>query len=83
LKVGARNVTVVTEDPGGAMARLLKQQFRGEVRVEKGKSTESTSIAIVVGDKFIGLNRDAKSSVPVREKLKVCVPIESNPTGSS
>lgn len=83
LDVRARNVTIVSETPRGPMARLLEQQFRGRVRVEKGKTEgETTSIAVVVGDKFVGLDRQAKSTVPVREKLEICVPIESNPTGS-
>lgn len=82
LGVHARNVTIVTDDPGGAMARLLRQQFRGHVRVIKGEKAESGGISVVVGDRFVGLNRRAKPTVPVREKLEVCVPIESNPTGS-
>lgn len=82
LGVHASNVTLVTSDPRGPMATLLKGQFRGAVRVEKGKTSESTSIAVVIGDRFIGIDRDARESVPVTEPLTVCVPIEFNPTGT-
>lgn len=83
IGVRARNVTIVSQDPDGAMARLLEQQFQGRVEVVKGEPSEPTNIAVVVGDRFIGLDRKARSTVPVREKLEVCVPIESDPTGSS
>lgn len=75
----ARNVTIVTEDPNGAMAALLKDQFHGKVRVVKDDVSDSTSIAVVVGDKFIGIDRESRSSVPVDEKIEICVPIESTP----
>lgn len=79
LDVGARNVTIVAKNPNGAMAKLVKGQFRGNVRVEKGEVSEDTSIAVVIGEKFAGLDRKARSSVPVDEKLDICVPIEATP----
>ncbi|UYM07696.1 LytR C-terminal domain-containing protein [Solicola gregarius] len=79
IGIKARNVTIVTEQPDGAMARLLKDQFNGKVRVVKDDVATSTSIAIVVGDKFVGLDRESRSSVPVDEKLEICVPIEPTP----
>ncbi|MDN5852712.1 MAG: LytR C-terminal domain-containing protein [Actinomycetia bacterium] len=80
LDVTARNVTIVTEDPDGPMAKLLKDQFRGRVRVEKGDvSGDTTSIAVVVGDKYVGLDRKSRSKIKIDQKLDICVPIEDTP----
>lgn len=79
LDVRTRNVTIVAPDPDGAMADLLRDQFRGNVRVVEGDVSDGASIAVVVGDRFVGLNRKARSSVPVDEKLEICVPIEATP----
>lgn len=79
LDVSARNVTLIADRPGGAMANLLRSQFRGKVRVVKGETSTSTSIGVVVGDRFVGLNRKSRSSVPVSKSLDICVPIESTP----
>ena len=79
LDVSARNVTIVTENPEGSMAKLLRDQFRGSVRVVEGDVSEDTSIAVVVGDKFVGLDRKSRSNVTVDEKLAICVPIENTP----
>lgn len=79
FKVRARNVTIVTPNPDGAKARLLRDQFRGRVRVVEGDLSDGTSVAVIVGDRFVGLNRKARSSVPVRDELEVCVPIEALP----
>ena len=79
IDVKARNVTIVTDRPDGAMTDLLKDQFRGNVRVKKGEATDTGSIGVVVGDQFVGLDREARSSVPVDEKLEICVPIEATP----
>lgn len=79
LDANARNVTIVTENPGGAMATLLRGQFQGKVRVVKGDVSEDTGIAVIVGDKFVGIDRNARSNVPVDEELKICVPIEAVP----
>lgn len=79
LDVSARNVTIVAQDPDGAMAKLVRGQFRGRVRVEKGDVSENGSVAVVVGEKFVGLDRKARSTVPVNKKLDICVPIEATP----
>ncbi len=79
LDVNARNVTIVADNPEGPMARLLQDQFRGHVRVVKGDASDDGSIAIVVGDNYVGLDRKSRSKVKVDEKLDICVPLEDTP----
>jgi len=79
LDVNARNVTIVAEDPDGPMAKLMRHQFRGKVRMVEGDVSDGSAIAVVVGDKYIGIDRGSRSKVKIDKKLDICVPIENTP----
>jgi hypothetical protein len=67
----ARNVTVLTTTRKSPQARLVAEQFRGRVQVVIG-DVPRPGIAVIVGEKFRGVDPDAKKRLVLRQRVKTC-----------
>jgi hypothetical protein len=67
----AGNVTVLTTTRNSPQARLVAQQFRGQVEVVIG-DVPRPGVAVVVGDRFRGVDPDAKKRLVLKKRVRTC-----------
>lgn len=67
-------VAILTDDPQDPKVKLLASQFRDKVTYGKPDLTVEDGITVIVGQKYRGLKKSAKTSVRVKEDVKICTP---------
>ena len=72
LKV--RKVTVVDSRPTSAAVRLVRDQFRGRVKVATRPDLRDAGVDVFVGNAYSGLRPKAAHVITVRGDQEVCVP---------
>lgn len=71
------NALVTAADPRSAPVRLVKRQLRGVVLSRVADEPDiGTDVNIYIGDRFRGVAPNTRSSLKVRGKTTVCVPLE-------
>lgn len=73
-KLRVDSVLVVDPQPGSPQVRLVREQFRGEVRVRRSGDL-AQGVDVVLGEGYSGLRKDAPRSVRVQGEQEVCVPV--------
>ncbi|WP_165570362.1 LytR C-terminal domain-containing protein [Aeromicrobium sp. IC_218] len=77
--VKVERVTILAPDANDDMVKLVAQQLRGKVRIEKppvGAALPAGGVTVVVGQDYAGLKR-AQPAVTATQDVTVCVPNES------
>lgn len=76
--VKAERATILAPDANDDMVKLVAQQLRGKVRVEKPPvgTALAEGVTVVVGQDYAGLKR-AQPAVTATQDVTVCVPNES------
>jgi len=75
-KTRASNVLVLDPQPKSASVRLVTTQFDGRVEVRRNSDDLADGVDVFVGDDFQGFDADAKTSVAVRNRTAVCIPVD-------
>ncbi|MBA2532529.1 MAG: LytR C-terminal domain-containing protein [Nocardioidaceae bacterium] len=75
-KTRTNNVLVLDPQPKSASVRLVTTQFDGRVEVRRNSDDLADGVDVFVGDDFQGFDANAKTSVAVRNRTNVCVPID-------
>jgi LytR cell envelope-related transcriptional attenuator len=71
-RVTATNVSILTSARHSPIAELVKEQFKGRVRLMPGPNL-AVGVDIVIGDKFIGVDPSAPTQLTVKRATRVCV----------
>lgn len=72
-KLRVDTVLVVDPEPGSPQVRLVRAQFKGDVRVRRSGDL-AQGVDVVLGRGYSGLLADAPRAVRVRGEREVCVP---------
>jgi hypothetical protein len=75
-RVTASNVTILTQGKVTPQVRLVATQFKGDVRYAKGAPID-TGIDVIVGDKFQGVDKDAKKTLRLKRDISTCTDVET------
>jgi hypothetical protein len=69
--IGATNVTIVTRHPRLPQVKLVANQFKGRVALRPGRPL-AAGIDVVVGDRFVGVNRKALKRLRLHHVVRTC-----------
>jgi LytR cell envelope-related transcriptional attenuator len=72
--IGATNVTIVTRHPRLPQVKLVANQFKGHVALRRGRPL-AAGIDVVVGDRFVGVNRKALKRLRLHHVVRTCTHI--------
>lgn len=79
-KIAAKNVTILTKDPGDPTVKLVALQFKGKVATAAPDfATEENGVSILIGPDYAGLKKGAKTALKVGQDVAVCVPTVTLP----
>jgi hypothetical protein len=79
--VTATNVTILTRTPNSPRVQLVKQQFKGPVKLVPGPEL-AVGIDVVLGAEFQGVAPDAPGTYTVAKATTICLTFEEKPSGS-
>jgi hypothetical protein len=78
--VSASNVTILTSTPSSPRVSLVKEQFRGTVRLVPGPKL-AIGVDIVIGPKYAGLSPRAPTSLTLKQATTVCTEFATKSAG--
>lgn len=79
--VTAINVSILTSTPNSPLARLVQQQFKGNVRLVPGPNL-GVGVDVVIGPSFNGMEPSAPAVLTVEEATTVCTEFaDGRPSG--
>jgi hypothetical protein len=70
-RVGATNVTILTQGKLTPQVRLVAKQFKGDVKYANGAPI-AAGINVVVGDDFKGVDANAKKALRLKRDVSTC-----------
>lgn len=68
----ATNVTILTTHEGDPHVELVRDQFKGTVKVVPGPKL-APGVDVIIGNGFVGMNADAPESLTLKAPADICV----------